>query len=216
MTLGDVIAVVDRGVTEIDLWGIDPDTGNPFQINEYHDVASYERMFSDCKVVEISAATGGLLDVTIDYAVSADYNESDEVIEGGLGLFPSASGGACTASSCDIKASDDSYEDDEDEWEDDMYFDMDEFFLIAEEVWAELGIYLDLSSVRYNDGTVFIYADPDQENNADIWLGDIDDELVSIDFPEYQYHIQKIMRKPQSQWKDLYKKYLESEIHNQN
>ena len=190
MTLGDLLDVMSENI-EVCVWGIDADTGLPVEIANYNGKDSIDVDYNEYDVTLIeSSAVAGLLDVTINYAAGESYDVVEEI-----------------ENTTDITASDD----EDDEWEDDMYFDMEEFYPIEEQVWAELGLYLDMSSVRFDDGTVFIYSDPNQENDADIWMGDEDAEITRISYPEYKWKIENIMRKPRSQWRDLYKKYLEGE-----
>lgn len=87
------------------------------------------------------------------------------------------------------------------------------FYAIEEEVWKELGLYLDFSSIRGDYGTVFAYSDPNHENNADIWMGDDDAEITRIDYPDYTYSVEtEVLEYPESEWKEKYKKYLEGQI----
>lgn len=77
MTLGELLEVINTSENDVDIWGRDIDTGYPVEIDSYDDIDSYVANFGDCKVVEISAATGGLLDVTIDYEVDTHNDEED-------------------------------------------------------------------------------------------------------------------------------------------
>lgn len=85
------------------------------------------------------------------------------------------------------------------------------FYTIEENAARELGVYLDFSSIRSGYGPIGIYADPDQENNADVWLGDESALITAIDYPEYESYIESnILWKPQDEWQSLYTQYLKS------
>ena len=87
------------------------------------------------------------------------------------------------------------------------------FMDIENEVIDELGLYIDFSSVRYNDGPIWIFSDPDHENDADMWMGDIDEAIAELDFSEYSYGVEsEVLRYPQEEWKDRYTAYLQSLI----
>lgn len=80
---------------------------------------------------------------------------------------------------------------------------------IADKVEQQLGLYLDFSAVRGDYGTVFIFSDPDDENNADLWLGDPDAEITHIDYSTYTVNlVNDVLSKPKSKWRSRYKQYL--------
>lgn len=87
-----------------------------------------------------------------------------------------------------FNGSGDSISDDDDDKSD--MFDQastDEAYDIEEAAASELGVYFDFSSIRYHDGTVFIYSDPNHENDSDIWMGDDDAEVGSVDYQSWAY-----------------------------
>ncbi len=78
---------------------------------------------------------------------------------------------------------------------------------------SKLGLFLDFSGVRFSSGPVLIFSDPDLENDSDMWLGDDDELVATIDYYDYcEYVANNILCKPKSQWSDLYRKFLESLI----
>ena len=96
------------------------------------------------------------------------------------------------------------------------YFDATEekdFFDIENEVFAELGIYVDFSSVRGNSGTLFIYADPTHECSSDVWDGDEDAEITSVPFEDYSYEVEeRVLAYPEEEWEVRFKDYVETLI----
>ena len=87
------------------------------------------------------------------------------------------------------------------------------FMDIENDVIDELGLYFDFSSVRGDAGTIFIFSDPEHENNADMWMGDTDEALARLDFSQYVEDLASyVFTKDKSEWKDSYKKYLISLI----
>ncbi len=84
---------------------------------------------------------------------------------------------------------------------------------IEDEVAYELGLYLDFSSIRYGMGTIFIFSDPEHENNCDVWIGDWGAELGAIDYEDYVTGVEnEVLRYPESQWKAKYTHFLQSLI----
>ena len=107
----------------------------------------------------------------------------------------------------------DEYDDDEDyekydtRTPEDIFFEyIDEFLPYEQEVLHELGLYLDTSSVRGDYGSVYIYSDPEGENDVDMWMGDPDALLAKV---EWQYYLLAVARdvlsKDESEWEDAYK-----------
>lgn len=90
----------------------------------------------------------------------------------------------------------------------------DEGFLdIENDVIDELGLYIDFSAVRGTSGPIWIFFDPNHENNSDMWLGDLDDAICSMDFSEYVSDIvYNVIPQPGEKWKELYKEYLKDVI----
>ena len=118
-------------------------------------------------------------------------------------------GGTNCSSSDYIKGEEDEWDDEEDYMTYMDACDEKNFYQIEDEVWEELGLYLDFSSVRGDYGTVFVYSDPNHENNADIWMGDDDAEITRIDYPDYAYSVEMdVLTAPESEWKERYKKYI--------
>lgn len=92
-------------------------------------------------------------------------------------------------------------------------YDNEDFFDIENDVAAELGLYLDFSSIRGDSGTVFIFSDPDHEEDSDMWMGSDDAELARIDFGDYAKAVaDKVLSKDESQWEDAYQEYIQSVI----
>ena len=92
-------------------------------------------------------------------------------------------------------------------------YDNKDFFDIENDVAAELGLYLDFSSIRGDSGTVFIFSDPDHEEDGDMWMGPDDAELARIDFGDYAEAVaDKVLSKDESQWEDAYQEYIQSLI----
>ena len=86
---------------------------------------------------------------------------------------------------------------------------------VENEVIDELGLYIDFSSVRGDDGPIWILPDPNHENNSDMWMGGNVDEdaLVRMDFSDYAYDVEtEVLTAPKSEWKELYRKYIKSLI----
>ena len=86
----------------------------------------------------------------------------------------------------------------------------DDFRNIEDAVLAELGIYLDTSSVRGSDGEVFIFSDPDNENDSDMWMGDDDALIDQLDWQDYMFCLSdEVFSKDKSEWKDAYKALMQ-------
>jgi len=107
-----------------------------------------------------------------------------------------------------------SYDDEElydDETDFDELYQSDEFIGIESDVIDELGLYVDFSSVRGDSGTIWIFSDPNHENNADMWMGNLDEALAKLDYSEYIYGvIENVLTQPKDTWRENYKKYLQS------
>jgi len=103
--------------------------------------------------------------------------------------------------------------DDEDYYSIDEAYEDESLLDVENDASAELGIYMDFSSVRGDSGTIFIFSDPDQENDADMWFGDEDAELAAIDFAEYAEGVEEnVLQYDQSEWLDRYKAYIQTYI----
>lgn len=107
------------------------------------------------------------------------------------------------------------------DWDDTDYEDKDEdyvsysdvendFVETEEEVMSELGLYLDFSSVRNGHGPVFIYSDPNNENNSDMWMGDDEAYIDKLDYSYYVEDIEaEVLQYPKDEWRARYKAYLQ-------
>lgn len=103
--------------------------------------------------------------------------------------------------------------------EDDEYISYDDaewnmgFMDIENDVIDKLGLYLDFSAVRGDSGPVYIFADPQHENNADMWMGDPDAELARLDFSEYASGVESnVLCYPETDWASKFTSYLKSLI----
>lgn len=89
----------------------------------------------------------------------------------------------------------------------------DGFLEIEDQVAKELGLYFDFSTIRGDYGTMFIFSDPKQESNADMWLGDQDAELAALDYREFAYNVvNDILSQDKSKWKQLFTEYVRTLI----
>lgn len=105
----------------------------------------------------------------------------------------------------DIVADDD-YDEYDTRTPEDVFFEyIDEFLPYEEEVLHELGLYLDTSSVRGDYGSVYIYSDPEGENDVDMWMGDEDALLAKVEWQYYMSAIARVLSKDESEWEDAYK-----------
>ena len=106
----------------------------------------------------------------------------------------------------DIVADDD-YDEYDTRTPEDVFFEyIDEFLPYEEEVLHELGLYLDTSSVRGDYGSVYIYSDPEGENDdVDMWMGDPDALLAKVEWQYYMSAIARVLSKDESEWEDAYK-----------
>lgn len=87
------------------------------------------------------------------------------------------------------------------------------FLDIEEEVHKDLGLYLDFSSVRGSYGPIFIYDSTGYECNSDMWDGDPDAEITSIDYSEWADDVvTEVLCNPEEEWERLYKEYIQSLI----
>lgn len=78
MKLIDLLAVINQE-SEAEVWARDVDTQQPVSVGQYNGRDSIPSEFNEFEVVDVSAATAGLIDITIDCEVF-----DDEDIEGGL------------------------------------------------------------------------------------------------------------------------------------
>jgi hypothetical protein len=87
------------------------------------------------------------------------------------------------------------------------------FFDIENAVADELGVYLDFSSVRGDEGEVFIFSDEDHENSdSDMWMGDDDALITKVSFSDYVDGVKEATSGDEGQWEQKYRSYLEGLI----
>lgn len=90
---------------------------------------------------------------------------------------------------------------------------LDEFLDVETKVLDDMGLYIDSSSVRGGYGPIWIFSDPEHENNADMWFGDLDEALCKMDWAEYMSGLaSEVGPYPKDQWKDRYTAYLKKLI----
>ena len=105
-------------------------------------------------------------------------------------------------------------EDDEDPFEVLMRaYDDKEFMNVENEVFDDLGIYADFSSIRYQDGNVYLFPDPNHENDADTWMGSFDDMIADIDYRDYVSGVvENVLAFDESEWKERFASFIKSFI----
>lgn len=80
---------------------------------------------------------------------------------------------------------------------------------IEEKVIDELGLYMDFSAVRGDYGPIWIFSDPEHENDADMWMGDLNEALCKLDYSDFAFGVvTEVISYPKEEWKERFKNYI--------